>query len=90
MCACILLLRGYDDFFAVCNVTGRNVFHVLAMHPHHGNSAIVMAMLLARPDLYCAAAWATDRMGNTPYSTAIREGNMDCVRAFQASNTRGR
>ena len=66
----------------VCQDTGRNVFHVLARHPDHANSALAMTRLLAHPDVYGAAASAQDKEGCPPLLTAVLFGNVAYVQAM--------
>ena len=82
MAACVILLWKAEGFWDVCAFTGRNVFHSLALHPHRGRSARAMALLLAQPDVYRAAATALDKQGFPPFFTAISCENMDCANAM--------
>ena len=78
----MILLWKAEGFWDVCAFTGRNVFHSLALHPHRGRSARAMALLLAQPDVYRAAATALDKQGFPPFFTAISCENMDCANAM--------
>ena len=85
MMACIILKPFYSDFWATNPITGRNVFHALALQ-NDWNSAVAMAKLLAHPGgFYNSAAGATDKFGNTPLWLAYNSGNYMCALAMVES-----
>ena len=84
MSACIVLqIMKTEDLWKTCAVTGRNLFHKLALHSHHGNSGFAMAMLMANFKSFdVTMIRTTDNQGDTPLGLALKHNNNEFARAL--------